>query len=122
MARRIAMGIVLLALVALGVSIWRFNAARDAGPPLSGEVRAGFLKSAVDGCVALQKASPDNASVPPATITAYCECYADAMASRVTAGDLDRLRGKQPADMQAEMRPKMEQAEQSCMAKIDAAK
>lgn len=119
MARRLIVGIALLAAVALSVSIWRFNAAREADPALSGEVRAGFLKSAVESCVSLQKASPDNADVPAATISAYCECYADALASRITASDLDRLRGRPAAEMQAEMRPKMAESEKACFAKLD---
>ena len=43
MARRLLIGLALIALTALGVSIYRFNAARDAGASLSGATRADFL-------------------------------------------------------------------------------
>ncbi|WP_020177522.1 hypothetical protein [Methylopila sp. M107] len=119
MVRRTLVGVALLAAIALGVSIWKFNADRESGPPISGETRAGFLKSAVGGCVALQKASPANAEIPAETITSYCECYADTLAGRVTASDIDSLRGKSTAEMQAAMRPKMAASEQVCLSKLD---
>jgi hypothetical protein len=63
MARRILIGLALTLAIALGVSIYQFNAARNSGVALSGETQAEFVRSATEGCLTRQKAAADNASV-----------------------------------------------------------
>lgn len=119
MAKRIVLGALLLAVMALGVAIWRFNAAGDGGQPLSGQLRADFVRSAVEACAVRQKAAPVDADVTPETIGRFCDCYGETLARRVTTGDLDRLTGRSPAEIQAAMREKTGDVDAVCLAKLD---
>lgn len=120
MTRRLVIAIAVVALAALAGAIWRFNASGGgAGAPLSGKTRAEFVRSATESCLARQKASPDNAEVEPAVIESFCGCYADALASRVSAADLDRLIGATATDMQSAMRAQMSESEAACLSRLD---
>lgn len=119
MAKRIVLGALLVAALALGVAIWRFNTAEDAGQPLSGWMRADFVRSAVEACAARQKATPADAGVTPETIGRFCDCYGETLARRMTTRDLDRLTGHAPAEIQAAMREKTGDVDAVCLAKLD---
>lgn len=120
MLKRVLIGIAIVAAGALGVAIYQFNVSGGgSGGTLSGQARADFVRSAATGCVATQKASPQNAEVGQPVIEAYCGCYAEALAKRITTKDLETLTGRAPAEMQAEVRPKMEDSERVCMATLD---
>ena len=118
MMRRIVLGVALLGALGLGVAIVRFTMS-SAGRPLSGDTRASFVRSANDACVGQKKADPENAGATPELIARFCDCYAETLAKRISTADLDRLTGKSPADIQAEMRPKTKDADEVCAARID---
>lgn len=118
MTKRLLIGLAVLAAVAFAASIVGFSLS-GGGQPLSGQTRADFMRSAIEACTALQKASPGNQGVEQARIDRFCGCYADALVKRVSTADLDRLTDKAPADIQAEMRPRMEDADRVCLAEVD---
>lgn len=118
MTKRIVLGLAALLLIALGVAIYRFNA----GPgekALTGQTRADLVRSASESCIARQKAAPENASVPAETIGAFCACYAEALAKRVTESEVDRLNGASTGDIQTALREKMVDAESVCLDRLD---
>lgn len=117
--RRIVLAIAVVATAALAAAIWRFNVSPPAGQPLSGAMRSSFVRSAVEACAAQKKASPENAGATPEMISRFCDCYAESLATQVTTADLDRFTGRKPAEIQAEMRPKMDEADESCAERID---
>lgn len=119
-AKRILLGVLAVAVVALGVAIWRFNM-RGEGQPLSGQTRADFVRSAVEACTARQKATPVDADVTPETIGKFCDCFGETLARRVTTADLDRLTGRPPAEIQAAMREKTGDVDAVCLARLDEA-
>ncbi|PZQ19133.1 MAG: hypothetical protein DI565_01755 [Ancylobacter novellus] len=116
MAKRIVIGVLILAIAALGVAIWRFNTATE-GQPLSGRTRADFVRSAQDGCATRQREA--DASLDAALVAKFCSCYAEGLAQRVTTADLDRLTGRAASEIQADMRAKMEDADRVCAAKVE---
>ena len=116
MAKRIVLGVLVLAMAALGVAIWRFNTAAE-GQPLSGRVRADFVRSAQDACATRQRA--EDASLDAALVARFCACYAEALAQRVSTADLDRLTGRAASEIQADMRARMEDADHVCAAKVE---
>lgn len=118
MIKRLLIGLAILAAGALSVAIYRFNLSGD-GSPLSGQTRADFVRSTVEGCVDRQKAAAGNEDLEPGVIDRFCACYADELAKHVTTSDLDRLVGRPPADIQTEMRPRTEDADRVCLAALD---
>lgn len=118
MIKRVLIGLAILVAGALSVAIYRFNLAGD-GSALTGQTRADFTRSTVEGCVGRQKAAAGDEGLDPAVIDRFCACYADDLAKRVTTADLDRLVGRPPADIQAEMRARMEEADRVCLAALD---
>jgi len=119
MAKRIVLGVLLIAVLALGVAIWRFNTVGDRGAPISGQARADFVRSSVEACTIRQKASPSDADVTPETIGRFCDCYGETLARRVTTGDLERLSGRPAAEIQAAMREKTGDVDAVCLARLD---
>lgn len=118
MIKRVLIGLAILAAGALSVAIYRFNLSAG-GEPLAGQTRADFVRSTVEGCVGRQKAEAGNEGLDPAVIDRFCGCYAENLAKRLNTADLDRLVGRPPADIQAEMRPRMEEADRVCLAALD---
>jgi hypothetical protein len=110
----VLVGIAAVALAALAVAIWRFNASTP-GERLAGQGRADFVRSAVEGCLATQREAARERQAPEGTIERFCGCYAEALADRVTTADLDRLAGKPPAEIQSIMRDKMRAADDACV-------
>jgi hypothetical protein len=113
-SRHVLVGIAAVALAALAVAIWRFSASTP-GAPLAGQSRADFARSAVEGCLATQRAAARDRPAPEGAIERFCGCYAEALADRVTAAELDRLAGKPPAEIQSIMRDKMRAADDACV-------
>lgn len=118
-AQRILLGVLAVAAIALGVAIWRFNMAGEAGAPLAGQTRADFVRSAVEACTARQKAAPVDPDVTPETIGRFCDCYGETLARRVTTADLARLTGRPAAEIQATMREKTQDIDAVCLARLD---
>jgi hypothetical protein len=57
----------------------------------SGKVRDAFVKRATSNCTRKQRADPQNAALPAATIEAYCSCLGNALADVTTRFEIASL-------------------------------
>jgi hypothetical protein len=62
--------------------------AEDANIGLTGNVRDGFVTSAVQGCLKSQNDNPANAGISADMISRYCVCYAEKLANITTEEEL----------------------------------
>lgn len=118
MTKRLVLGLAFLVLVAFAVAVYRFNAGLG-DKPLDGQTRADLVRSASESCIARQKVAPGNAAVSAETIGGFCACYAEALAKRVTSGEVNRLTGAAAGDIQTALREKMVDAESVCLDRLD---
>jgi hypothetical protein len=118
MIKRVLICLAVVAAGALAIAVHRFNLS-GGGAPLSGQTRADFMRSVVEGCATRQKASPGNENLDPAVIERFCGCYADELVKHVSTADLERLTGRAAAEIQSEMRPRMAEADRACLKALD---
>lgn len=102
----------------LGLGRAAYDSYRDPLPGLWGNKRTEFVTSASASCERTQAAHPDNKGVTREVIRAYCKCFADGMADRVSVSDMKVLRDLpkegQQTMMLAQHRSSFEQLGTNC--------
>jgi hypothetical protein len=90
--------------------------AQESHVGLTGTVRSSFVSGAMHGCV--RDAINDPVPLPPDSVIRYCDCYANALADRLSAGELNAIQAMRPRDQDAAMRPSKQAASRSCTASV----
>ena len=105
-----------LAVVGALVSMLNCGRAQDSKPPLTGEVRANFVESAINNCLDQRDTGPDPKAVPASVFLQYCRCFADRMADHFSIDDVKTLEAMDPKDgPPAAVLATMETVAKSCM-------
>lgn len=113
-------GLIAVMAIAFGVARQLFiypNGVTKADPeaPISGKAREAFVKGGMDACLKKQENDPENkaASLSRESLSSYCSCYMENLATSITNGD---LRDKQPQELlaSATMKKKMESSSSAC--------
>ncbi len=82
---------------------------------LAGGTRTAFVESAVQSCTQKTNSNPDTKGMYSAAVTnQYCNCYANAMADRLSTNKLKSFSAMDTSAIAAAMQPTMETASAQC--------
>jgi hypothetical protein len=91
-----------------------FSHAQDQQSGLSGPPRDSFVGAAMRTCFEGQLANPANAGISRPFVIAYCWCYTNSLADRLSPRDLDESAPLTDDQKAIKLKPAIEYADTTC--------